>query len=350
MRHSELEELYAQAWPKGRKILVVGPAGMGKTVGKRNAARRLNYDFISLSGPLLSPVKVGGYPIAPKEAGGDASHAPFGGIARAFRATKPTILDFDDIGMCGGETSKSVIEFVQFGEIDGRRLPDHVVISGSTNDIGHGADVQGMIEPLKTRWDTIVKLEVNVEDMVSYGLAMNWPTDLCAFLRSCPEAIHDLKPSKSIAIDGACPRGWEHVADWINMGVDHPEVICGCVGKGRGTQYLAYRELINELPDPDAIILAPDTAIVPAKPDARYLVGMALSSKMTAQNFGAILKYLNRMPAMFRAASVRDAFKAEANRKHDGTLPKGWVQLCTNRDFMAWVASEDGKVVMSAAG
>lgn len=349
MRISEYSALLEKAWAHNRKVLAKGAPGVGKTVGARTTAARLGMDFIGLCCPLLSPVKVGGYPRPPAEEGGDATHCLFDGIAAAFRATRKTVLFWDDLGMASGETLKAVVEMVQFGQIDGRKLPDCVVQAGATNDVGHGADVQGLIEPLKTRWHTIVPIETNVDDVVGYGLAKGWPADLCAYLRNEPNALHDWKPSKSISIDGACPRGWEYVAEWINIGMDDPEVIGGCVGKGRATQYLAFRGLINELPDVDACIVDPDSAPVPDNPSARFLISTALSSKMTAANLGQCIKYLNRLPAMLRAFSIRDAFQAEKNRRKDNTLPKGWTALSSSRDFTAWAISDDGKAVLSAA-
>lgn len=355
MRISEYTAFLERTWQRGiqsrkhKRILTKGAPGVGKTFGARAAAAALGMDFIGLCCPLLSPVKVGGYPRPPVEPDGEATHCLFDGIAKAFKATKPTVLFWDDLAMASGETLKSVVEMVQFGQIDGRQLPDCVVQAGATNDVGHGADVQGLIEPLKTRWNTIVTVETNVDDVVGYGLGKGWPADLCAFLRNAPDALHDWKPSKSVSVDGACPRGWEYVAEWINDGETDPEVIAGCVGKGRATQYLAFRDLVNELPDVDACILDPTQAPVPDNPSARFLVAMALASKMTNQNFGQCVKYLSRLPAMFRAFSIRDAFRAEANRRKDNSLPKGWTALSSSRDFTAWACSQDGKDIMAAA-
>lgn len=349
MRISEYRTLLEKAWPKRRRILAVGKPGCGKTFVEQQAAASLAWDYIPTCAPLLSPVKVGGYPQAPKVEGGDATHCLFDGIAQAFRATKPTILSISDLGMAGGETLKAIVDLVQFGRIDSRTMPDCVTIVASTNDVGHGADVQGLIEPLKTRWHTIVPVETHLDDVVSYGLARNWAPDLLAFLRNAPDALHDWKPSKSMSIDGATPRGWEYVSEWVSLGIDDPEVIGGCVGKGRATQYLAFRSLINELPDVDAVILDPLGAPVPENPSARFLVSMALASKMTAGNFGNCVQYLGRLPQMFRAYSIRDAFRAEASRRRDGALPQGWKPLAGSRDFTAWATSSDGKDVMAAA-
>ena len=349
MKISEFRQHLEKSLPKRRRSLAVGKPGVGKSQAFRDVCKVLGWDFIPICSPLQSPVKIGGYPRPPSEVDGDATHALFDGIARAFRATSPTCLLFDDLGMAGGETLKAIVDLIQFGRVDGRVLPDCVTVAGATNDVGHGADVQGLIEPLKTRWHTILQVENTLDDLVVYGLANGWPSDLLAFLRNCPEAVHDWKPSKSMSVDGACPRGWEYVAEWINEGFEDAEVIGGCVGKGRATQYLAFRSLVADLPDVDQCIMDPLASPVPDNPSARFLIASALSSKITASNFGAVVKYLNRMPKMFQAYSVRDAFKAEAQRKRDKTLPKDWKPLTGSRDFTAWAVSEDGKEVMSAA-
>lgn len=347
MRIGELVPFYERAITKRRRVLFVGPPGVGKTFGAEAAAGHVEHEFIGMCSALEDPSTIRGYPS--RGADGKASHLLFDGIAKAFEAKKPTVLFFDDLGMASESTMRSIVRLVQFGEIDGRKLPEYVVIGAATNDVGHGAGVYGMIEPLKSRFHSIVTVETNLDDVIGYGLARGWPSDLCAFLRNAPDALHDWKPEKSMKVGGACPRGWEYVAEWVNDGIDDPEVLAGCVGKGRATQYVAFRELINELPDLDAVLLDPDTAPVPDNPSARFLVAMGLASKMTAGNFGRCVTYLTRLPAMFRAFSIRDAFRAEAQRKRDDKLPKDWKPLSGSRDFTSWACSSDGKEVMAAA-
>ncbi len=344
----EYRAFLPRAWKAKKRVLAVGKPGVGKTFAEVAAAAEIGADHISTCAPLLSPVKVGGYPQAPKESGGDATHCLFDGIAQAFRATKPTILSISDLGMAGGETLKAIVDLVQFGRIDSRTMPECVTIVASTNDVGHGADVQGLIEPLKTRWHSIINIETTVDDVVGYGLSSGWPSDLLAFLRNAPDALNDWKPSKSMSVDGACPRGWEYVAQWVNDGFDDCEILAGCVGKGRAAQYVAFRGLIGELPDIDAVLLQPESATVPENPSAKYLVAMAIASRLTAANFGRAVTYLHRMPAMFEAFCVTDALNGEANRKRDGKLAKGWSAISSSREFTAWSCSPVAKAIQEA--
>lgn len=343
------ERLFEKALKHSMQILAVGPPGVGKTFVKMAVCKRLGYEYIGLSTPLQSPVKVGGYPQAPKVEGGDATHCLFNGIARAFRATKPTVLDWDDLGMGNGETLKAILDLIQFKRVDDKQLPDCVSIQGSSNDIGHGCEVQGLIEANKLRWDTIVHIEPAVDPIIAYGLANGWPAWLLAWIRNEPSCLTSWKPTKSLSIGGCTSRGIEHVAKWDLIGEDDPEVWAGAIGKGHATSARSFKELEAELPDIDQVLLDPMGAPVPENPSARFLVSMALASKMTAGNFGNCVQYLGRLPQMFRAYSIRDAFRAEASRRRDGALPQGWKPLAGSRDFTAWATSSDGKNVMAAA-
>lgn len=346
MRISEAMALFERSLTHKRRILFVGPPGVGKTVMKMDACRRAGWDYLGICTPLADPAFLLGYPY---RVNGTADHAPFGQLARALEATKPTFLDFDELGGATETVVKAALRLFQFGEVGQRRLPDCVVLGASSNDVGHGAGVMGLLEPMKDRFHTILQVEPHIDDTVTYGLAAGWPSDLLAFLRNDPSALSDWKPCKTMQSGGATPRGWGDVAEWINLGVEDSEVICGKVGKAAGTKYLAFRELIGELPDVDAVILDPAGSPVPENPSARFLVSMALASKLTAGNFGQVLTYLNRLPAMFRAYSIRDAFQAERTRRADGKLPAGWKPLSGSRDFSSWACSEDGKAVIGAA-
>lgn len=348
MKVSEYKRLMKTSLQHRRRVLAVGKPGVGKTQGASETCQESEWDFIGMCSALEDPSTIRGYPSRGNN--GEATHCLFDGIARAFKATRPTLLFFDDLGMASESTMRSIVRLVQFGEIDNRKLPDCVLIGAATNDIGHGAGVYGMIEPLKSRFHTIVEVDTNLDDVIAYGLARDWPSDMLAYLRNDPEALHDWKPCKSMHIDGACPRGWEYAAEWVNCGVLEPEVLGGCVGKGRATAYLAYRALADELPDINQVLNDPKNAPLPSNPSARYLVSCALASNMTWQNFGRCLIYLKRIPSrMFLAFAVRDAFRAQDEKRRMGKLPKGYRSIAESKDFVAWNCTKEAQEIAGFA-
>lgn len=346
MRIAQFQSFLERALPLKKRILAVGEPGIGKSYAWMAAARHLGYEMLATSAPLEDPSTVRGYPYRNN---GTAGHALFGLIAAAFAATKPTVLFFDDLGMASESTMRAVLRLVQFGEVDDKRLPDCVVIGAATNDVGGGTSVIGMIEPLKSRWDSIVNVETHVDDVVAYLMAAGCDWRVCSFLRNSPEAVMDYKPTKFIRVDGACPRGWEAASGWVAAGVEDQEVLAGCVGKGRAAELLAWLAIANQLPDIQGCILNPDTEVVPTNPSAQFMVSCALAQKVADDGrvFGRALKYLHRLPQSMRAFAVKDADRAVAIRKADGRLSKDYRPFQTQPDFAAWSASKDGQEILA---
>lgn len=300
---------------------------------------------------MADPPFLMGYPFREN---GVAGHLPFGVLAKAMKATKPSLLILDEFGGASSTTLKAGLRLMQFREVCGSRMPDCVRMIALSNDVGHGAEVQGIIEPMKGRFDAIINVEPHVDDTVKYGLANGWPAWLLAFLRNSPDSLCDYVPLKSMQVGGSDPRAWDKVAGWDRDGfLDKDvgqELMIGRVGKGHGTKAMAFRALVNDLPDIDALLMDPDSAPIPENPSARFLVSMTLAARMNGGNFGQCVKYLTRLPAMFRAFSIRDAVRAEAAKKRDGKLGKDHKPIHASRDYAAWATSKDGADIVAAGG
>ena len=345
-----VERLFNDSKHTEMTLLALGPAGIGKTQVPTEYAERSGWGCEAVCMPLVNPTFLMGYPYREN---GHADHAPFGALNRLLLAEKPTVGILDDLGGASGETCKAALRLLQFREVGGKRLPECVRLIALSNDIGHGMTIEGLVEPMKDRFVSIVNVEPSVEDTVGYGLSRGWPAWELAYLRNNPDALHDCKPLKSMQRSGATPRGWEGVArldagGYLDLGIGS-ELMAGAVGKGQAAAAMAFRGLIAELPDVDAVLIDPDNAPVPANPSAKWLVAMALATKLNGSNFGQAVAYLKRLPAMFRAFSIRDAIKAENLRKKDGRTAPGHVPIHASRDFTAWVNSDDGKDILGAA-
>jgi hypothetical protein len=330
-------------------VLALGLPGIGKTQVPMDIARRLGWGCEGICMPLVNPTFLMGYPYREN---GHADHAPFGSLSRLMKSEGPCVGILDDLGAASGETCKSALRLLQFREVCGKPLPAHVRLIALSNDVGHGITIEGLIEPMKDRFVSIINVEPAVDDTVRYGLAKGWPAWELAYIRNNPEALHDCKPLKSMQRSGATPRGWEGVAaldagGYLDLGVG-AELIQGAVGKGQGAAAMAFRGIVNELPDVDAALMDPEHSLVPENPSAKWLVSMALAGKMNGANFGRCVKYLSRLPQMFRAFSIRDAIKAEDIRREDSSLPKGYAAIHSSLDFTAWANSTDGQEIILA--
>lgn len=149
-----------------------------------------------------------------------------------------------------------------------------------------------------------------------------------------------------MAIDGSCARGVDYLGQWDTIGVEDGEVWAGCVGRDIATRAAAFKRLQNELPDVNQILMTPDSAPVPEDVGARFLVTTTLATMLDANNFGTILKYLQRMPQTLRAYSFQSAFYLENAKAREGKLAANHRRIHTSRDFTAWILSTDGQEIM----
>lgn len=349
MRIGEYAEFVPDMLQSGAIFLILGPPGIGKNQVPEDWARGQGWDVFVANLPMFDPTFIKGYP---SRVDGIADHVPFGMLAKCLNATKPTLLILDELGAASTETVKAALRLIKEREIAGKRMPDHVRMLALSNDIGHGMQVMGIVEPAKDRFLSIVNVEPHVEDTITYGLTHEWPGWELAYLHNAPGALHDLTPQKSMQRSGATPRGWDGMSRLDKLGfLDKPvgtELAWGCVGKGRGTEAMAFRGLQKELPDINQVQSDPDHAPIPDNPSARYLVGMAIASRLDGNNFGQFLKYLNRMPQVLRAFVIRHVIKAEGAWMRAGTLPKNHRLLATTGDFTKWSTTRDGNEITQA--
>ena len=74
------------------------------------------------------------------------------------------------------------------------------------------------------------------------------------------------------------------------------ELYSGAAGEVYASDLLAYLRVQDNCPNPDMVILSPDTAPIPGREDIAFTLCLALADRATEINFEAITKYLNRLP------------------------------------------------------
>jgi hypothetical protein len=310
MDGDSLKSLLVSAFKNRRQVLVKGKPGCGKTFIVKESADTAGMDMILTHPAISDPTDYKGFPVKAED---HATFLPFGDIWKAIKSEKPTVFFVDDLGQSSDTVMKALMQLIHGRRLNGNTLPDHVVFCGATNDVGHKAGVTGILEPVKSRFHTIVELESSLDSWCGWALKRvpGIPFELIAYLRTNPKALNEFAPTKELT-NTPCERNWEHFADWLNDGLSLKkdfEVFAGCVGKGRATEYSAFEDLAKNAPSIDAILMNPDTEPVPddSHPAIRYLVATGLAARAKKQNMGKVMRYLNRMPQPFRVLCIRDA-------------------------------------------
>lgn len=331
MRIAQALQLLAAAITRRKPVILTGAPGIGKSDIVAQAAAQADADVI-LSHPAVSdPTDAKGLPwVAP-----DATHAtflPFGDMARAMRAERTTVWFLDDLGQAPAAVQASYMQLLLAREVNGHKLPDCVTFVAATNRRTDRAGVAGILEPVKSRFASIVELEAHIDDWTKWALGSGRiPPELVAFLRFRPDLLSAFQPSADLT-NSPSPRTWSNAADILTWQLPRDvqaEALSGAVGQGAATELLGFLSMFAQLPSIDGILMDPDHAGIPGEPSARYAVVTALAARAGEAAFPRVARYAERLHAAgagdFAALLVRDSV-----RRHPGVVQTpAFVQLAS---------------------
>lgn len=315
MKPSELTNFLQFSISNRFPVLITGKPGIGKTdcvdkacqlpVKGHDGKEYENAELI-ISHPVVSdPTDFKGLPFptyshdnGPSDPGHKiAEFLPFGELDKLIRANRPTVFFMDDLGQAPASVQAAAMQLILARRINGHKVSEHVTFIAATNRREDKAGVSGILEPVKSRFASIVELEVNTEDWVRWALESGMPTELIAFIRFKPALLSDFQPTKEMK-NSSSPRTVANVGKMQLKGLSKDlefEVFKGAAGEAFAAEYSTFLKLFRELPDIDEIITNPDKAPIVEQPGTKYALAGALSAKASDQNFGAIIRYMKRL-------------------------------------------------------
>lgn len=303
MKPSELTPILATAIRNRFPILITGAPGVGKTDVITQAAAEADVDLIITHPAISDPTDYKGMPAI---VGGAAEFLPFGDLRQIIEAKRPTVMFSDDIGQAPNSVQAAIMQLFLARRIGEHKVSEHVTFVGATNRRIDRAGVNGLLEPVKSRFMSIINLDVDLDDWCLWALRNGLPTSLVAFARWRPELLCNFKPTADLT-NSASPRTVTNMGRWLLAGVNSYEVLAGAAGEGTATEYLTFEKIYKGLPNPDVIIMHPETSDVPTDAATLYALCGSLAARANAVNAPELFTYINRMPQEFQALLVKDA-------------------------------------------
>lgn len=336
MYAKELHKTLVTAFEHGYPVLITGQPGIGKTdiVGqatkearpevfiKKALKQRLkNFDtegmsfHIKVFHPAVSePTDYKGQPWVVDN---KADFLPYGDLRVLIEAKEPTVAFFDDIGQAPPTVQAALMQLFLARQVNGHEVSDWVVFVGATNRKKDRAGVSGILEPVKSRFRSIIELQPNVDDWKSWALVNSVHPDVIGYVNFRNEAIADYTPTAEMT-NSACPRTLVSASDWLWAGVTNFEVLSGAIGAGHASGLLAFIKVKNSLPDLEQVIKNPDKAYVPdetKEPSSIYAVVSALVNMADEDNLDSILKYGRRLPKNYQILLIRDIKRKDVEKE-----------------------------------
>lgn len=332
MRPTELSKLLTFAIANKFNVLITGKPGIGKSdIVEQSAIAASN--ALEIFHPVVSdPTDFKGMPYVSKNG---AEFLPFGDLKKLIDAKVPTVVLLDDVGQSPAAVQAALMQLLLTRRINGHKISDHVTFIAATNRKQDKAGVTGILEPVKSRFATIVELEVNTDDWVNWALTKgNMPIELVSFIRFRTELLSVDAPTKEI-INSPSPRTVAHVGKLQNAGIPKGlefEIFKGAAGEAFAAEYSAFLAIFNSLPNIDQILLTGD-GDVPTEPAVQYAVSSVLASKISDTNCGNAFNYLTKLPVEIAVATVKDTVTRKPS-------------LTNTKPFIMW-AKDNGNILFN---
>jgi hypothetical protein len=342
MQTRNVGEFLKYAIPRNKSALLVGPPGIGKTDIVTSVAKDLGYDLVLSHAVVEDPTNYKGLGAI---VDGKAVWLPFGNLRQIVETKKPTVFFLDDLGQAPQAVQSAIMQLVLSRRVDEHKVSDTVAFVAATNGKGHRAGVGNFLEPLKDRF-TIIKVEPNVDDWINWALGNDMPAEMIAFIKyrphfltSWPQENDDQKTltektaqlSKAAQTMGkiATPRGiariGKHLVDGLPKNLEY-DTFVGDTGEAFATEVLGFLKVFRSLPNPDLVLMHPETAEIPEDPATMYALCGALAHRASETSISRIVTYGNRLKDAFSVLLIQMAVGKDR-------------QVVNTKAFINWAAN-----------
>jgi hypothetical protein len=299
---SELALVIEQSILNSLNLLVVGPPGSGKTDIVKQVLSKIAWKLLIFHPVISDPTDFKGLPflVCTDPLNPEAKFVPFNDLKLLIEADEPTVAFFDDSGQAPPAVQAAMMQVIT-GQIGGHRVSEHVRFVAATNRRSDQANVRSMLEPLKSRFQTIVELDPGdpryIRDWTDWAINNGIKEEVIHFVNFKPKMLFDFKPTPEI-VNSPCPRTVFHASNQAKLPYPEnvrKEVLIGAAGEAWGREYIPFERQFQDLPNINEILENPDNAKVPEEVSTLHMTCAAVARRVNRDNFGNIIKYLERV-------------------------------------------------------
>lgn len=340
-----MQDRILQLMRANERVLLVGPPGIAKTARIVAAAKACGRKAVVLRASLSERIDFGGC-LVPDMGEGVTRALPLELLRNLQTTTEPTLFFADDLGQAPIDVQAALMKLFDEGE-----LSEHVLIWGATNRPGDKAGVTALCEPLRSRFSLAFGIAAPGTEDKPDGASLigdwksevdgwcDWAMDndadpaIVAWHRSTTgRTLYQWKPHADPAVRMPDFRSWATVIRLFKAGLTDLATVSAAIGKPAAAEFIAFARLADKLPTPDQVWIDPDGAPVPdeSDPSSLYLCAGMMSVAVTEKHAGQFVRYCSRMPRLFTALAVKDAYRRLG------------AKLAGNKDWAKWfVANQE---------
>lgn len=285
-------------------VFLWGAPGVGKSQVVAQVAEELELELTDIRAVLLDPVDLRG---VPSVQGGIAHWSPPSFLPTGGEG----VLFLDELNAAPPLVQAACYQLVLDRRVGEYVLPDGWTVVAAGNRETDRAVTHRMPSALANRF-VHLEFSVDVDTWLEWAENAGIGEEVLAFIRFRPNLLHNFDPKKNEKAFPS-PRSWDFAARILASAPD-PDVelslLKGTVGPGAAAEFAGFSRMFRQLPDPDAVINHPHTAVIPEEPATLYALCEALAKRAEDATTESIITYASRLPSEFGVLLVRDAVKA----------------------------------------
>lgn len=319
----------------GKTDIICLAASMAKNGSKGKSPLGME---VHVAHPVVSdPTDFKGMPAV---VSGEAHFLPYGDLKALLEAKSPLLFFLDDLGQAPGAVQAACMQLLLSRSINGHKISDFVTFAAATNNKSDKAGVTGILEPVKSRFTTILGVSVNVDDWIKWAVGkgadgeQRMPDSLIAYIKWKPDALSNFQPTAEI-VNTPSPRTIAALGRLVKMGFHGSSskrgfdgrlaLYEGAVGAGVAGEFLAFQEVYMNMMDPDLILADPSRLKVDhEKMDVNYAMVIALASRVTTKTIANYMTAVNKYRKDMEVISITHAMTVKP-------------ELQETREFRNWV-------------
>jgi ATPase family associated with various cellular activities (AAA) len=324
LRPSQLYAFLLKCIPAHEPVLISGPPGGGKTSIVEQACAAAKADLIVMHPVVSDPTDFKGMPWVKQD---EATFLPFGDLQQLISAKRLTVCFMDDLGQATPAVQAAAMQLILGRHVNGHKVSQHVVFIAATNRRQDRAGVSGILEPVKSRFTSLVELGAHVDDWCQWAASTNIAPEVIAYIRFRPDALSEFKPTADIS-NSPCQRTWASVSRLLALDLPRDLQIpafYGAVGEARGGEFVSFLRVWQSMVSPDAVLTAPDTTPIPTEASALCAIALAIATRVKNASMGRFCRYLTRMVDANRGDVAAYSMKAAISRDPTLANSKGYI-------------------------
>lgn len=288
--------------------LLIGKPGVGKTDTVGQGCEAAKADLVVFHPAVSDPTSFEGLPWV---IDGNAVFLPIGKLKQLVNAKRPTVALFDDLGQAKEAVQAACMQLFLARMIGDHKISPFVTFIGATNSREHRAGVIGMLEPVKSRFKTLIKFEADATDWISWGRRNGVDERMTMFIQSRPDLIDKFEPSLDL-VNSPVPRTITNAAEFLPLDLP-PQIkrdnIEGAVGEGFAHELYGFLEAVDAFANFDKLFTQPEDVNVDKDVSVQFAVASLIASRANEKNFHNILRAVARLQPDYQIVAVNAAIE-----------------------------------------